>query len=97
MFHNGNCFKKNLMFGENVIPIAERFHYSPPPYGRRSETVFLNFSGAQESIPAAYVACMWGRYENPIPTRFLAPIDSSKIQYSSFTPNHGLTPVQLIA
>ncbi len=45
------------MFGENVIPIAEWFNYSPPRYGRRSETVFLNFSGAQESISTAYVAC----------------------------------------
>ncbi len=33
--------------------------------------VFLNVYVAQESIP--------GRYDNPIPTRFLAPIDCLKI------------------
>ena len=34
---------------------------------------------SKESIPPAYVA--WrvaGRYDNPIPTRFLAPIDCFK-------------------
>ncbi len=30
---------------------------------------------SKESIPPAYVAC----YDNPIPTRFLAPIDCLKI------------------
>jgi hypothetical protein len=36
---------------------------------KRQEAVFLNFNGAQESIPPVY----------PIPVRFLAPIDSYKI------------------
>jgi len=42
-----------------------------------SEHEFLNVKGAQESIPPAYVA--WRAGDNPIPTRFLAPIECSKI------------------
>jgi hypothetical protein len=34
----------------------------------------------KESIPLSYVAWRAGRYDNPIPTRFLAPIDCSEIQ-----------------
>ncbi len=35
---------------------------------------------SKESIPPAYVAWRVGRYDNPIPTLFLAPdIDCSKI------------------
>jgi hypothetical protein len=40
-----------------------------------SEPVFLNVYGAQESIPRNDTI----RYDNPIPTRFLAPIDCLKI------------------
>jgi hypothetical protein len=46
--------------------------------------VFLNVYGAQESIPrhefrqSFFLA---GRYDNPIPTRFLAPIDCLKIPF----------------
>jgi len=29
--------------------------------------VFQNIQGAQESIPPTNVACMAGRYDNPIP------------------------------
>ncbi len=43
------------------------------PWNRFLETVFLNFCGAQESIPSAYVATLADRYDN------LAPIDGSKI------------------
>ncbi len=49
----------------------------------RPEPEFLNFMSpgidSKESIPPAYVAFA-GRYNNPIPTRFLlAPIDCLKI------------------
>ncbi len=47
-----------------------------------SEPVFLNVYGAQESIPRnefRQLCSLAGRYDNPIPTRFLAPIDSLKI------------------
>jgi hypothetical protein len=37
-----------------------------------------------ESIPPAYF-CLAGQYDNPIPTRFSAPIDCSiKFQHSTF-------------
>ncbi len=35
---------------------------------------------SKEWIPPAYVACMAGRYDNPIPPRFLAPTGSLKFQ-----------------
>jgi hypothetical protein len=38
------------------------------------ETVLLNFEGAQESIPPSRCS-LAGRYDNPIPVRFLAHID----------------------
>jgi hypothetical protein len=38
----------------------------------------LNFQGAQESILPAYVAWRGRRYDKPIRTRFLAPLDCSK-------------------
>jgi hypothetical protein len=43
---------------------------------------FFNFSGALESIPPGWESIpglLVGRYDNPIPPRFLAPIDYSKI------------------
>jgi hypothetical protein len=46
------------------------------------EPVFLNVHGAQESIPRndlANLSSLAGRYDNPIPIRFLAPIDFLKI------------------
>ncbi len=46
------------------------------------EPVFLNVYGAQESIPrnnSASLCSLAGRYDNPIPPRFLAPIDTLKI------------------
>ncbi len=46
------------------------------------EPVFLNVYGAQESIPgmnSASLCGLAGQYDNPIPTRFLAPIDYLKI------------------
>ncbi len=45
--------------------------------------VFLNVYGAQESIPRNEfrqpMYSLAGRYDNPIPTRFRAPIDCLKI------------------
>jgi hypothetical protein len=46
--------------------------------------VFLNVYGAQESIPRnefrqASLCSLAGRYDNPIPTRYLAPIDCLRI------------------
>jgi hypothetical protein len=48
------------------------------------EPVFLNVYGAQESIPIyefrqPTVCSLAGRYDNPIPTRCLTPIDCLKI------------------
>jgi hypothetical protein len=43
---------------------------------------FCNVYGAQESIPRnefRHLCSLAGRYDNPIPTRFLAPIDCLKI------------------
>ncbi len=40
-----------------------------------------------ESILPAYVA-MAGRYDKPIPTRFLAPIDCSKIMRALMKNKH---------
>jgi hypothetical protein len=47
-----------------------------------TELVFLKVYGAQESIQgmnSASLCSLAGRYDNPIPTRFLAPIDCFKI------------------
>jgi hypothetical protein len=52
-----------------------------------SEVVFLNLEGAQESIPridSASLCSPAGQYDNPIPTRFIAPIDCSKIPAQDF-------------
>ncbi len=50
----------------------------------QAEPVFLNVYEAQESIPGnefrQHMYCsLAGRYDNPIPTRFLALIDYLKI------------------
>jgi hypothetical protein len=48
----------------------------------RSGAVFLNFHWAQELIPridSASLCGLVGQYDNPIPTRLLAPIGISKI------------------
>jgi hypothetical protein len=44
------------------------------------ESVFCKVYGAQESIPRNEfrLSSLAGRYDNPIPTRFLAPIDCLK-------------------
>jgi hypothetical protein len=47
-----------------------------------AEAVILNFYGAQkliQGIDSASLCSLAGRYENPIPTWFLAPLDCSKI------------------
>jgi hypothetical protein len=49
---------------------AKQFFLFPLP-----EPVFLNFQGAQASIPRNQVR----QHDNPIPTRFLAPTDCLKI------------------
>ncbi len=49
---------------------------------RNSEPVLLNVYGAPEFIPrmnSASLCSLAGRYDNPIPPRFLAPIDFLKI------------------
>ncbi len=50
----------------------------------RPETVFLNFfeepRNLFQGIDSASLCSLVGRYDNPITTRFLAPIDCSKIQ-----------------
>ncbi len=61
----------------------------PPPFCTKiillltlQQAVFLNFYGAQESIPgnwSASLCSLAGWYDNPIPTQFLAPIGCSKI------------------
>jgi hypothetical protein len=47
----------------------------------KTETVFLNFKGGQESIPIAYVASWEDIYSKPIPSRFLAPWILLKFQH----------------
>ncbi len=48
-----------------------------------TEVVFFKFSGAQKSIPRNRFRQLMKPggpvYDNPIPTRFLAPTDRSKI------------------
>jgi hypothetical protein len=44
-----------------------------------TEPVFLNVYGAPELILKMNSASLAGRYDNPIPPRFLAPIDFLKI------------------
>jgi hypothetical protein len=60
-----------------------------------AETVFLNFQGAQKSIPSTSLCSLAARSYNPIPTRFLARIDCYKIpalvsQSSLVRGKHGL-------
>jgi hypothetical protein len=62
------------------------------------EPVFLNVYAAQESIPRKefHQTCsLAGRYDNPIPPRCLAPIDSLKIpaQYDNPIPIRFLAPI----
>ncbi len=71
----------------NIIQKKEHYtfcpqvaHLSPES---RAEPVFLNVYGAQESINSASLCNLAGRYDNPIPTRCLAPIDCLKITAQS--------------
>ncbi len=53
-----------------------------PPWARIFKLLSSPSIDSKESIPPAYVA-MAGRYNNPIPTRFLwilTPIDRLKVQ-----------------
>ncbi len=48
----------------------------------RPETVFLNFEEPRnrfEGIDSASLCSLVGQYDYPLPTRFLSPIDCSKI------------------
>jgi hypothetical protein len=59
-------------------------HFRKKEYKReiRKGYILLNFDGAQELIPRNQFASLCSlavRYDNPIPTRFLAPIICSKI------------------
>jgi hypothetical protein len=47
---------------------------------------------SMEYLPPAYVCSLAGRYGNPIPSRFLAPIDRSKIPAQNICCNRRLTP-----
>ncbi len=60
------------------------FHLRPldSTESKDAEPVFLKVNGAHESIHKnefASLCSLAGRYDNPIPTRFLAPIDCLKI------------------
>ncbi len=44
-----------------------------------TKTEILNNEEAQESIPPAHMYSLAGRYNNPIPTWFLAPMHCSEI------------------
>ncbi len=65
-----------------------------------SEPVFFNVYGAPESIPrnnSAILCSLAGRYDNPLPPQFLAPIGSLKIpaQVSNLDLQHWLFPSYL--
>jgi hypothetical protein len=52
-----------------------------------TEPELLNFLEAQKSFPRnqfSQLMCLAGWYENPVPTRFLAPIDLLKISALEF-------------
>jgi hypothetical protein len=52
------------------------------PNCKTAEAVFLNVYGTPESIPRnefRQPCSLAGRYDNPLPPRFLAPLDSLKI------------------
>jgi hypothetical protein len=58
----------------------------PHPY---SEPVFLTFMEPRnrfQGINSTSLCSLPGRYDNPIPTRFLAPIDCLKIPAQSHSP-----------
>ena len=62
-----------------------------------AEPVFLNVNGAQESIPRNYSASLCSlanRYDNPIPTRFLAPIDCLKIPALLYNVTQSVIPLR---
>jgi hypothetical protein len=57
-------------------------------YAANAGPVFLNVYGAQESIQgmnSASLCSLAGRYDNPIPTRLLAPIFCLKISAQAGT------------
>jgi hypothetical protein len=76
---HSNFSKKFVDLGVNAA--VELFLLLKMP-GTHTEPVFLNVYGAQKSIPrinSASLCSLAGQYDNPIPTRFLAPIDCLKI------------------
>ncbi len=63
------------------------------------EPVFLNVYGAQESIPRHYstsLCSLASRYDNPIPTQCLAPIDFLKIPALYTLPRGNLLLLQTL-
>ncbi len=69
------CAHDDLMEG---LLTPRPFLYFLNSLSQCSEPEFLNFYGAQESIPRNQFR-QPGRYDNPIPTRFLSPTDCLKI------------------
>ncbi len=58
----------------------ETHNFTPIVYTGDGIFNLLRSPGIKKSNVRAYVAWQAGRYDNPIPTRFLAPIDCSKIR-----------------
>ncbi len=57
--------------------------YALPVLNQGTEPVFLNIYGARnrfQGMNSASLCSLAGRYDNPIPTRFLAHIDCLKIE-----------------
>jgi hypothetical protein len=72
----------------NRLPVAINLiyttsvRYHPLTFTYRSETEFLNFKEPMnrfQGTNSARLCSLAGRYDNPIPSRFLAPIDCLKI------------------
>jgi hypothetical protein len=64
---------------ESILGLLKKFKIPSPGNVNtfHTEPVYLNVYGAQESIPRK--CSLAGRYDNPIPPWFLAPVDSLKI------------------
>ncbi len=76
------------LFRTPSIDSTELIPYNLSPI---SESEFLNFYGAQESIPRDQFR--QSRYDNAIPTRFLARIDCLKFQHCSHRPVSSKCPI----
>jgi hypothetical protein len=62
-----------------LVDVKEQVHYMASSSHIRAESVFLNVYGAPELIPRNKfrhpICSLAGRYDNPVPPRFLALID----------------------